>query len=92
MKATLLSGILVATVFIVGGCGRSQETATPLQSGTHEGAETKTIATVETSKTDFPKLMNKWTQEGWLVLNTSSLVTNTDGTMHRTVTLAKRNP
>lgn len=92
MKAIFLTGWVAAGAIFGGGCSQSREAAHPAEQGSLDNADHKTVETVEKSNADFPELMNQWTRDGWLVLSTSKRATNADGTMHRTVTLAKRKP
>ena len=92
MKTIFLIGLVATGAIFGGGCGHSREAAPPAEQGSLDNADHKTVETAEKSNADFPELMNQWTGEGWLVLSTSKRATNADGTMHRTVKLAKRKP
>jgi hypothetical protein len=92
MKTIFLAGLVAAGAIFGGGCNHSREAAPLAEQGALDNADHKTVETVEKSNADFPELMNQWTRDGWLVLSTSKRATNADGTMHRTVTLAKRKP
>ena len=92
MNALFLLCLLAAGCLLASGCAKPSETAPPAEHRTVDTAEHKTVETVERSKSDFPKLMNQWEREGWLVLSTSKVVTDADGITRRTVNLAKRKP
>ena len=92
MKTIYLTALVAAGALFAGGCSHSKEAAPVAEQGALDDADHKTVETVEKSNADFPQLMNQWTREGWLVLSTSKRATNADGTMHRTVRLAKRKP
>lgn len=92
MNTIFLTGLVAAGAIFGGGCSHSREAAPPAEQGSLDNADHKTVETVEKSNADFPELMNEWARDGWLVLSTSKRATNADGTMHRTVTLAKRKP
>ena len=93
MKLRTFRAIAIASALpgalLLNGCSKSPESHPAAEDGIASMMEFKTVKTSETSKSTFPQLMDQWRRQGWAVLSTSKVVTNADGTMHRTVKLAK---
>lgn len=90
MRSAIWAGLVAAGLVASVGCKQGQTPAPPVESaGGRVAMEHKTIQTAEKSPDDFRGLMAQWGREGWRVLSTSRVVTQADGTMTRTVQLAR---
>jgi PBP1b-binding outer membrane lipoprotein LpoB len=88
MKKLVPLVAIVITVLLAGGCEKPRTTSS-VTDNAPQTPDHKTVQTVETNPSDFGDLMTKWEHEHWKVLSTSGLSTQADGTMTRTVELAR---